>query len=218
MDATRRHHTAEDVMTTPVVTVRQLTPYQEIARLLAERQISGLPVLTEGGQVIGVVSETDLIGAETGAARQARARDRKHARLTAGELMTAPAVTVRPDTTIAAATEVMRAHHVGRLPVTGPGEMLIGIVSRRDLLSVFLRDDADVLREVARVLKDATLSDPANVLAAVRHGVVTLTGQVTLQAGQRGHLVPSVVRLVQDVDGVVDVVSWLTEAHRTRTA
>ncbi len=203
----------EDVMTTPVVTVDRHAPYQEIARLLAEHQISGLPVLAGGWQVIGVVSEADLLAAEDQPARRARARSPRHARLTAGELMTAPAITVRPDAAIPDAVRMMNAHHVRRLPVTGAGDTLIGIVSRRDLLGFFLRRDADVGNDVRRALDKLPLADPARVIAAVRHGVVTLIGTVEPAAGRPRHIRPVVLRRVWAVDGVVDVISWLTESR-----
>jgi CBS-domain-containing membrane protein len=209
--AGRRHHRVEDVMTATVVTVDRHAPYQEIARLLAEHQISGLPVLAEGWQVIGVVSEADLLAAEDMTARRARARSPRHARLTAGELMTSPAVTVRPDATIAYAVQVMTRHHVRRLPVTGADETLIGIVSRRDLLSVFLRPDADVGHDIRRALDEIPLADPASVIATVRHGVVTLTGTAGSGAGQHRHIMSLILRQVWAVDGVVDVVSWLKD-------
>ena len=141
-----------DVMTTSVVTVDRITPYKEIARLLAEHRISGLPVLKMGREVAGVVSETDLLAAEDETRRQARMvgsmgrrwhlRKQPHVRLTAGALMTSPAITIGPDATIPGAARLMNTHHISRLPVTDQKGKLIGIVSRRDLLSVFLRPDA----------------------------------------------------------------------------
>src|ERR1700678_3152828 len=150
------HRTVEDVMTTPVVTADRLTPYKEIARLLAEHQISGLPVLVDGWRGGGVVSEADLLTARDTAARDTAPRDRTaaHPGLTAGELMTAPAVTIHPDATIPAAVHVMNTHHVRMLPVTGADRQLIGIVSRRDVLGVVLRPDADIPRDVRQVLDE----------------------------------------------------------------
>ena len=66
--------------------------------------------------------------------------------------MTAPAVTIGPDATIPAAARLMNTHHVRRLPVVDEDGKLVGIVSRRDLLSVFLRPDADIIRDVRQVL------------------------------------------------------------------
>ncbi|MGH3495010.1 MAG: CBS domain-containing protein, partial [Sciscionella sp.] len=102
-----------DVMTTSVVTVDRITPYQEIDRVLTERRISGVPVLMMGRQVAGVVSEADLLAVEDERARQARMasvigrrwrlRKQPHVSLTAGALMTEPAITIGPDATIPAA-------------------------------------------------------------------------------------------------------------------
>jgi len=217
LDGMPRHHCAvEDVMTTPVVTADRLTPYKEIARLLAEHRISGLPVLAAGWQVVGVVSEADLLEAQDKAARQAmtgtvsrirRIRGPRHPGLTAGALMTTPPVTIGPDATIPAAVRAMNTHHVRRLPVTGADSQLIGIVSRRDLLSVFLRPDADIVDDVRRVLDELPLVNPASVIVTVRHGVVTLAGTITLPPARPHNLIPFATRLIRDVDGVVDVVA-----------
>jgi CBS domain-containing protein len=188
-----RRRRVEDVMTTVVVTADRLTPYKEIACLLAEHRISSLPVLADGWQVIGMVSETELLAAWS-----------RRVALTAGELMTVP-VTIRPDATISAATRVMTAHHVTSLPVTGADRQLIGIVSRRDLLSVFLRPDADIISEVWHLLGEMPVRDPADLIVTVRHGVVTLAGV----ARAEGHhdLLPLALRTIWDIDGVVDVVN-----------
>jgi CBS domain-containing protein len=214
-----RHRTVEDVMTTTVVTVDRLTPYKEIARLLAEHRVSSLPVLADGWQVIGAVSETDLLAAHDrltrrrSAGRRGRTRPSRAAMLTAGELMTAPPVTIRRDATIAAATRVMTTRHVTSVPVTGANHELIGIVSRRDLLSVFLRPDADILREVRHLIDEAPFRDPADVIVTVRHGVVTLSGTVPSGTSHDRALVPAAIQLIWDVDGMVDVVNRTTEGE-----
>ena len=210
-----------DVMTGTVVTVDRITPYQEIDRLLSEHRISGMPVLKMGREVVGVVSEADLLAAEDETSRQARMSSSLGRRrflhkdppasLTAGTLMTAPAVTIGPDATIPAAARLMNTHHVRRLPVVDEDGTLVGIVSRRDLLSVFLRPDADIIRDVGQVLGEIAGTDPKDVIVTVHHGVVTLTGTVRLEPGDRHDLVPLAVRLVWDIDGVVDVVNRLTE-------
>ena len=217
------HHTVEDVMTTPVVTADRLTPYKEIALLLAEHQISGLPVLVDGWQVVGVVSEADLLTAQDRTAQDRTAQDRTVGRpgLTAGELMTAPAVTIHPDATIPAAVRMMNTHHVRRLPVTGADCQLIGIVSRRDVLSVVLRRDTDIARDVRQVLGEIPIAAPAAVDVTVRHGMVTLAGTAeTSSSGPRGphDLIPLAVGLVWRVDGVLDVVTRLSPASASKPA
>lgn len=217
-----------DVMTTTVVTVDRITPYQEIDRLLTRHRISGVPVLKMGREVVGVVSETDLIAAEDETRRQARMagsmgrrwhlRRQPHVQLTAGALMTTPAVTIGPDATIPGAARLMNTHHISRLPVIDEKGKLIGIVSRRDLLSVFLRPDADIAHDARQVLDELPLAEPKEVIAEVRHGVVTLTGSMRPEADHEQDLMPLTLRLIWDIDGVVDVVNRLGEAKAARSA
>ena len=211
-----------DVMTTSVITVDRITPYQEIDRLLTEHRISGVPVLMMGRKVVGVVSEADLLAAEDERTRRARMaaatgqrwrlRKRPQVGLTAGTLMTAPAVTIGPDATIPAAARVMNTHHLRRLPVTDEDGKLVGIVSRRDLLSVFLRPDADIAHDARQVLDEVPFEDPSQIVITVRHGVVTLSGDAVRPADRHHDLIPLVIRMIWDIDGVVDVVNRLGEA------
>ena len=217
-----------DVMTTSVVTVDRITPYQEIDRLLTERRISGVPVLMMGRQVAGVVTEADLLAAEDETARQARMasmtgrrwrlRKQPQVSLTAGALMTAPAITIDPDATIPAAARLMNTHHLRRLPVIDADGKLVGIVSRRDLLSVFLRPDADILHDARQVLAELALTDPQDVTVTVKHGVVTLTGTTRPEPGHDQDLRPLALRLIWDIDGVVDVVNKLGEVTAPKPA
>jgi CBS domain-containing protein len=210
-----------DVMTTSVITVDRITPYQEIDRLLTEHRISGVPVLMMGRKVVGVVSEADLLAAEDERSRQARMaaatgqrwrlRKRPQVGLTAGTMMTAPAITIGPDATIPAAARLMNTHHLRRLPVTDEHGKLVGIVSRRDLLSVFLRPDADIAHDAQQVLDEIPFEDPASIAITVRHGVVTLSGEAVHPADRQHDLIPLVIRMIWDIDGVVDVVNRLGE-------
>jgi CBS domain-containing protein len=209
-----------DVMTTSVVTVDRITAYQEIDRLLTEHRISGMPVLKMGREVVGVVSEADLLAAEDEKSRRARMassvgrrrllRKQPHVNLTAGSMMTAPAITIGPDATIPAAARLMNTHRIRRLPVVDQDGKLVGLVSRRDLLSVFLRPDADIAHDVRQVLDEIPVTDPEDVIVAVHHGVVTLTGTVPADNRHRG-LLPLALHMIWDIDGVVDVVNQLGE-------
>jgi CBS domain-containing protein len=217
-----------DVMTTSVVTVDRITPYQEIDRLLTEHRVSGVPVLKMGREVVGVVSEADLLAAEDETNRRARMatsigrrrllRKQPPVSLTAGALMTAPAITIGPDATIPAAARLMNTHHVRRLPVVDEDGKLVGVVSRRDLLSVFLRPDADIVHDVRQVLDEIPVTDPEDVIVAVRHGVVTLTGTMRPEPGDSHDLIPLALRLIWDIDGVVDVMNKLGETKGTKQA
>jgi CBS domain-containing protein len=214
-----------DVMTTSVVTVDRITPYQDVARLLTEHRISGLPVLMMGREVAGVISEADLLAAEDKTARQARmeaesrrrfrVRKPRHTSLNAGALMTAPAVTISPDATIPGAARVMNTHHVRRLPVVDPEGKLIGIVSRRDLLSVFLRPDPDITTDARQIIDEIPFADPTKIIVIVRHGVVTLTGTAESPVGRHQDLVALAIQMIWDVDGVVDVRNRINEVKAT---
>ena len=207
-----------DVMTAPAVSVTEHTSYKQIARLLSEHRLSALPVLSRGGRVIGVVSEADLLhkqerqhAARPGgmswrlhrkAAAKARARN-------AGQLMTSPAVTIHPDAPVGSAARLLSRHHLRRLPVVDSGGHLLGIVSRRDLLSVFLRPDKEIAAEVRAALADVLLADPAAVRVRVGQGLVSLSGQVAGD-GQ----IAMATDLITAIDGVVAVRNELTASTR----
>jgi CBS-domain-containing membrane protein len=203
-------------MTEEVVTVDEHAPFKDVVTLILERKISALPVLDREGRVLGIVSEADLLLKEEfpeGSAsrrlfqgRRQRTDRAKAAGDTAAELMTAPAVTVGPDASVAEAARLLYRHGIKRLPVIDPAGPLLGIVSRADLLKVFLRPDADIARDVRlQVLMLAMWLDPDTGVVDVRDGVVTLTGQL-----ERRSLIPIAVSLVRGLDGVVDVVDRLT--------
>src|SRR5215469_653069 len=203
----RWHSRVRDVMTTSVVTVDRITPYKEIAKLLTEHRISGVPVLTMGRHVAGVVSEGDLLAVRArntgGRWRWLTGHKEEHQGLVASQLMTSPAITIHPDAALATAAGLMSAHHLRRLPVVDPDGKLLGIVSRRDLLSVFLRPDAKIAHQVREILTEVLPGGPTGVEVAVRGGVVTLDGAPELAAND--DLIQIAVRLTRDVDGVVDV-------------
>ncbi len=223
-------------MTTPVVTADLRTPYKRIATLLAQHHISAVPVLVLGRHVAGVVSEADLLGAQERRLREAQLQSgghlhrhadaKKHWGLTAGELMTSPAITTHPDAPLPAAARLMNSRHIKRLPVVeagttfggGVGGKLIGIVSRCDLLSTFLRPDEDIAREVREMLAQLPQADTDGVTVAVRNGIVTLTG--VLGSAEEHDLIRVAGRLTWDIDGVIDVVNNLgiTQPENSRTS
>jgi len=100
-----------------------------------------------------------------------------------------------------------KSRHLKRLPVIDASGKLIGIVSRCDPLSVFLRSDEDIGREVREMLSQILLADPANVTVRVRNGIVTLAGQ--LGSAEQHELIRVAVPMTWDVDGVVNVVNKL---------
>ena len=213
----------KDVMTTSVVTVDRITPYKEIVRLLAENKISSVPVLTMGRHVAGVVSEADLVAAEDRVAQHARIGDgrrrrrllrtQQHPALTAGELMTAPAVTIHPDAPIPSAARLMHTKNLRMLPVVDPEGKLAGVMSRRDLLQVFLRPDEEIADDVRQVLGEvfgeASGTGGSHISVRVRNGIVVITGTSELLASKHADLAPVADRLIWGVDGVVDIIDEL---------
>jgi CBS-domain-containing membrane protein len=198
-------------MSRDVVTVRAQTPYRRIVDLMAQHHVSALPVLDEAGMVVGVVSEADLLfkiehqeRGEPGRRFPWRRRtgEVKAGGTVAADLMSTPALTINPAASIVTAAKLMDAERVKRLPVVTESGRLEGIVSRRDLLRVFLRTDRELCETVeTEVVRRVLWATPEQVQVTVGSGVVTLTGTV-----ERRSLVPIAERLTREVDGVVDVV------------
>lgn len=212
-----------DVMTDDVASVRADTPFKSVVWALATRQVSGAPVLDADRVVVGVVTEADLLPKQTRerrvvrwpfSSRARRLRARKACGLVTGELMSAPAVTVTPDTPLSDAAVTLARYGVRRLPVVDAAGRLVGVLSRRDALRAFLRADSGIALEIERdVLKEAMCVDPASVWVQVRDGVVTLSGQL-----EHKGMVACAEELTRAVDGVVDLVNDLTYARDDTTA
>lgn len=201
-------YTVSDVMTHTVVAVGSQAPFKEIVALLDEWKVSALPVLAGEGRVVGVVSEADLLlKEEFRDTEEGDLTDRiKAGAVTAGELMSAPAVTVHADATLAEAARIMARRHVKRLPVVDGVGLLQGVVSRSDLLKVFLRADEEIAEEIrGEIVGRLPFTTPLTV--SVTEGVVTLGGALPDRT-----LVPVLARAVRAVEGVVDIRLDLT--HR----
>lgn len=202
-------HIVSDVMTQTVAAVGRRAPFKEIVQLMQDWQVSALPVIEGEGRVVGVVSEADLLPKEelrddpdAGYLQLRQPVDvAKAAALTAGDLMSSPAVTVRGGAALAEAARIMAHEGVKRLPVVDDAGLLAGLVSRADLLKVFLRDDGDIAEEVRREIASHLFPPPSSAVHVdVQDGVVTLTGRLADTA-----LVPVAARLIRAVEGVVDV-------------
>ncbi|RVU22969.1 CBS domain-containing protein [Streptomyces antnestii] len=190
-----RHRTVADLMAPMAVSVRRGTPFKEIARLLDEFDITAVPVVDEDERPVGVVSEADLL----------HRREAAGGAITAADIMTSPAITASPEWSVVRATRVMGRHSVKRLPVVDATGRLVGILSRSDLVQLFLRPDRSIREEIVEDVLTRTLQlAPSALSVEVDDGVVTLSGTV----GRR-MLIPVIVRLCHSVDGVVDVVDRL---------
>ncbi|MCB5163853.1 CBS domain-containing protein [Streptomyces bambusae] len=197
-------YTVSDVMTHTAVAIGREASYKEIVELMHEWKVSAVPVLEGEGRVVGVVSEADLLPKEEFRREHPRLPEQldeasKAGAVLAEELMSSPAVTVHPDATVAEAARIMARKQVKRLPVVNALGMLEGVVSRSDLLKVFLRPDEELEEEIRQVVL-AELAPGVSLDFSVRDGVVTLRGPLRDRA-----LVPLLARAVRAVEGVVDV-------------
>ena len=209
--------TVSHVMTPGVVTVDALAPFKEVVRLMQEHRVSALPVVDTDGVLVGIVSEGDLILKEDpelgggGHLFESRrhAKDRsKAAGNRAHELMSTPVISVAPDASLGEAARKMHRAEVKRLPVVDAHGHLVGIVSRADLLRVFLREDAEIALEIRDdVIRRTLWIDPDTIRIVVREGVVTMQGQI-----ERRSLLPILERLVTSIEGVVAVDDRLSYA------
>ncbi|KPC61815.1 CBS domain-containing protein [Streptomyces chattanoogensis] len=204
------HRTIGELMTRKVVSVQLDTPFKDIAQILADNAVSAVPVLDSLGRPAGVVSEADLLRKAADrsdlsgrtplphleAWEQARAEGRS-----AGELMSAPAVCAHPEWTVVEAARLMEIQQVKRLPVVDETDMLLGIVSRSDLLRVFLRKDEAIREEISKeVIGRTARLGASGVTADVVQGQVALHGLVADPL-----LIPVLTRMCASVDGVVSV-------------
>jgi len=215
MSSLPRRRTVADVMTTMVHIAGPQTPFKLLVRLIEENRVSAIPIVDQRGMPIGIVSEADLLLKERRSELEhpdlAHARKRREERtkadaVVASELMTSPPITVPVTTTLPEAARLMQERNVRRLVVVDGGGRIAGIVSRSDLLQVFLRTDEDLRREVRDVLIPAVLLEATNgVHVDVRWNVVTLSGEVDRLSDAR-----ILARMTGDMDGVVSVIDNLT--------
>lgn len=205
-----QHSTISEVMTRDVVTVRPDTPFKEITSVLSTHGISAVPVADARGAPMGLVSEADLLrkqvdqpdkyGEQAAPPGQPKERAKARAENAAG-LMTTPVVTAHADWPVAQAARTMDRHRVRRLLVVDETDRIIGIVSRSDLLRVFLRPDEEIREEIRDdVLEGMLRLGGTEVQVQVHDGVVTLRGEV-----ENRSTAEIAERLAKGVDGVVTV-------------
>ncbi|HEY8841837.1 MAG TPA: CBS domain-containing protein [Candidatus Dormibacteraeota bacterium] len=199
--------TVGDVMTREVVTVGPETDFKTCVDLLRINGVSALPVV-EGGYVLGMVSEHDLLLKEEGRGSRVhlRRRELNQARgRTAGDVMHSPALCVGLGASLTEAARLMHRRAVKRLPVLDARGKLVGIVSRHDLLKTYLRSDESIRREIrVEVLQKEMWIDDLAMDVDVKDGVVALVGEVETKS-----LADLVTRMVGSVEGVVGVDSRL---------
>lgn len=208
-----------DVMTPDVVCAHEEAVFKEIAQAIERNRINGVPVIDDGRRVVGMVTASDLLARVVSDRRAVPAGHRLGAHLdaqrkkragTARELMTSPAISVTPTTTIEKAARLMARVRVRTLPVVDKDNVLQGVVTRADLVRLFLRPDADIRHDVERDVLRRDDPKRSNVQVTVSEGVVTLHGHVEQELTAR-RLVYETARIA----GVVDVVDDLGFDVRT---
>jgi CBS domain-containing protein len=210
----------KDVMTSRVIWVKKDATFREMAAALREYRVSAFPVVDDDRQVIGVVSEADMLNKEALADEPGvfggilHRRDQAKARgVTAADLMTAAVVAVHPDDTVEHAAKLMYDRKVKRLPVTDADGRLVGIISRADVLSVFNRTDEAIRAEILDEVPLGEYSeDPRTLDVTVKDGIVTLTG--VPETNETGHEIVRRVRHIQGVVAVRDRLSYPTPRDR----
>jgi CBS domain-containing protein len=215
MNRMPRHRTVSDVMTARVHIASSVTPFKLLVRLIDENRVSAIPIVDQHGIPIGLVSESDLLFKERRSELES-SRDVLHLRMRrrqrakaegdlAADVMTSPPITVHSDASLAAAARLMQEKNVRRLVVVDANGRIAGIVSRSDLLHVFLRSDKELHDEVVGELMPALFIAPQEALDVDVHmNVVTLTGEVDRKSDA-----DMLVRMTKQLDGVVDVVDRL---------
>ena len=215
MSSLPRHRTVADVMTRHVHVAGPQTPFKLIVRLIEENRVSAIPIVNQHGEPIGVVSESDLLLKERRAdfdqpdllhSRRRRELRAKADGLLAADIMTAPPITVPVNIGLSQAARLMQERNVRRLIVVDERGKIAGIVSRSDLLQVFLRGDEELRHEIEEILIPALmLESPRDMRIEVRWNVVTLAGELDRKSD-----VEILTRMTAGLDGVVGVVDKLT--------
>ncbi|WP_327426454.1 CBS domain-containing protein [Streptomyces sp. NBC_01236] len=204
-----------DVMSVPAVSVPGETPFLEIVRTLSREHLGAVPVVDADDQVMGVVSESDLLAkaavrAETSRPgpirrlREHRLYEKSHGE-TAATLMTSPAITVHPSTPVADAAWLAARSRLKRMPVVDHRGRLVGVVSRIDLVRALVRDDAKIREEIeTRIIRHVFLLDPGAFEVTVENGAVDVSGKVD------GSFIPTLLESIEKIDDVVEVSDHLT--------
>lgn len=213
-----------EIMTKDVVSVRTYTPFRLVVSAMLAHDVGAVPVVDAMGHPVGMVSRTDVLAkrAQLGhgplgsvwerlTARGRRTEAAAHG-ATAARLMSRRALTVTPDDTVFRAAYLMRRHDVSHLPVVDGRGVVIGIVSRGDLIGEFMREDEPIRQDVLAEVLAHRLDDRDAVEVTVDRGVVTLEGQVRFASDARYAVQAS--RRVPGVVDVVDLLRWTTDDRK----
>ena len=213
-----------ELMTPDPIAVGPETPLKDVAAILIEHGISGVPVIGERLEVLGVVSEADIVAKEVGPDPRDRRligwllggryvdRQKVEAR-TAAEAMESPAITVGARETVAEAARLMTERGIKRLPVVDEEGTLIGIVTRTDLVRAFTRGDEEIEREIREMVLEALWLDEPGLQLRVERGEVRLAGKMRRRSD--AELLARLAARVPGVVGVRSTVRWAWDDERS---
>jgi CBS domain-containing protein len=217
---------ASDIMATNVVTVGTTATVQDVASLLFEKHISAVPVTGEKGELLGIVSEGDLLRrAEMGTekrrswwlqalkSREALADEfvKSHSHKVT-DVMTHRVITAEPDATLSEIATLLEKNGIKRVPIVKAGK-IVGIISRANLIQALASiakpglpgvkaDDASVREKILAQFKAQPWTKPWMLNVVVHDGIVDLWGVVDSQAEKKAARVAAEtipgVRLVND--------------------
>jgi CBS domain-containing protein len=208
----------KELMTEKVIAVGPEAPLKDVAAILIEHRISGLPVISEQNKVLGVVSEADIVVKERGPKPRhgglfgwllegGLPNEEKLSARTAGEAMTSPAITIGEQSHVSRAARLLSEEGIKRLPVVSLNGRLVGIITRADLVRAFARSDAEIAREIREdVIRRTLWIGETEVEVGVEQGEVTLSGEVERRTD--ADLLPSFVARVPGVISVSSAVTW----------
>jgi CBS domain-containing protein len=203
-----------DLMTTEVITIGPEAALKEAARRMIEARVSGLPVTSADGELIGMVTEADFVKEEASRRSGQRARLLRwlhrdapmDAERAVGDVMTRDVITLTVDDDHADAARLMETERIKRVPVLTAEGTLAGIVSRSDILRAFARPDAAIIQELSDdVIRRVLWIDRKKVDIGCENGNLTLRGQLETRSDAQ-----LLVELARRLDGVVSVQDHLT--------
>jgi CBS domain-containing protein len=190
---------ARDAMTSPAITVNQKATLREAGDLLARRGISALPVVDDEGQLVGILSQMDLIRfntAETPRATETQSEGGEPEPIRVADIMTVEVVSVSPETDLHTVAKRLSESHVRQVPVLSDAG-LVGVVSRRDLIKWMARSDAALTLDVVAALSEEARR-LANLEVSVHQGVARIEGEAAQDT------LALAAKLARTVPGVVD--------------
>jgi len=215
-----------ELMNPDVVTVSAETSLKQVADVLTERRISGVPVVGEDGRLLGVVSEADIVLGEQGPGRVrgrllgwivdgGRADGERLSAQTAGDAMTTPGIAISAGADVSLAARRMIDAGIKRLPVVDGDDRVVGIVTRSDLVRAFARSDEELEQEIHRLVRGGLwLDQPERVEVQVDAGEALLAGTVDTRSD--AELLRLFVARIPGIVGVRSTVEWLWDERKAR--